>query len=165
MLLDYRSIIQIDEGCLDTEWARHSSCYMDVIEAQVAASEQLDKLRDKLSGTEAIIACDVRRNPEMYGAQKITDQVVKEIVASSDKIIVLQSEILQARRQLALLNGVVTAMEHRKKALENLVELYVCNYQSEPRPLSRVGREEADQILNQPIHNKIGNSFTKRARS
>lgn len=160
--MDYRKLVSIDAGSLDKEWQDAPSRYMEVVEAQTDAQSMVDSLKDKLEVTEAVLANDIRKNPDKYGLVKLTDTMTKDLVASDPSLIEIRTQLLAAKKQASLLSGLATAMEHRRKALGYLVELFIRNYQSSPTTSTPIGKEAGAKISMGSTHEEIANRLKPR---
>lgn len=161
----YKKAVAIDGARLDCEWLRHPELYMDLVEAKVEARESLDRAKDALSVLRAECNAKVRRSPERYGIDgKATEGAINAAVDEHPKIVAANARLLELRREHDLVSGAVDAMDHRKKALENLVQLHLSNYRSEPR--AKRGDEEAiKQALNKPSQDGIATSINRRRQN
>jgi hypothetical protein len=131
--MDYRNTMAIDETRLDREWAGQASRYMEFAEHSAAASALVDELKDRLSVMEAEVADSIRNSSE-----KVTEGRIREAVLLDADVREATRKLNAAKKEYALVRGAVDAMEHRKKALENLVQLHLANYRSEPRATTDV---------------------------
>lgn len=83
--------------------------------------------------------------PEEFGIEKATDARVNcAVVADEDYQAALQ-KMLDYKHALDVYSAVVTALDHKKKALENLVTLFGQDYFSTPRadPKNAAAMDEA----------------------
>jgi hypothetical protein len=126
--MNYRDAMSIDESRLDREWAGQASTYMELVEHSAAASKVVDELKDRLGVIEADTEERIRRvNDDMKEA------AIKAAILLAPAVKDAKAKLNAARHELVLVRGAVDAMDHRKKALENLVQLHLANYRSEPR--------------------------------
>lgn len=164
MSMDFQSFVHIDEGALDVEWRNQPARYLEVAEAQSDAAAEVSRLVDRLESAESELGGMIRANPEMYGITKLTDPAVKEAVSSSERVKRLKDEIIEAKRTQSRLSGLLAAMDHRRRALENLVELWARNYHSEPRPISAEAREKVNASETGAVHDEIGKRLLRGRR-
>jgi hypothetical protein len=166
--MNYREAIAIEEHSLDREWAGHPELYMDLVEAKVESREKLDLARDAYSVLRAECSARIRANPSKYGiGDKVTEGAINAAVDSHPKVQAANARITALKREHDLVSGAVDAMEHRKKALENLVQLHLSNYRGEVRmPKALRGKEDAvAEVLDKPAQSRVANNMNSRRRN
>lgn len=129
---DLNKLLEIDINALDVEWIRHPAVFMEISEELADARKKLDKLKWKYDVMAADEENDIRSNPEDHGITKITEGLVKSAIASSSKLQAFQGKILDQQHEVGLLSSCVTALEHKKRALEKLVILHGQQYFAGP---------------------------------
>lgn len=140
-------LMDIDLNVLDREWleqpkhmyqygAALADAWKGLREAKAYAEVQWAELK-RLA---AKIDLDVRKHPDSYGLDKITEAVVANAVLTSVKYIRKQEECFEADRQIAsanhdvdILDAAVKALQDKRSSLENLVRLHGQNYFSTPK--------------------------------
>ena len=130
--MSYEEDVSIDKFNLDAEWVRQSSLYLKYGEKHAEARAVVDKLKKQLRIIQAEKALEIRKDPESFGFQKVTDKIVADLVDSSDEVKSINKQLYQAKHNEEMLSASVSAMEQKKKALENLVSLYLTGYFSKP---------------------------------
>jgi len=135
-----RNGLQIDENNLDKEWLAQPSMFFKCAEDAAMAKRLLDQARNKLEVTKAKVSKDVRENPGNYDLQKVTEAAVEVAVSGDDEYQEAQEAVVDARYAVGICDAMVSAMDHRRRALENLVHLFLSSYYSEPR--APRGKEE-----------------------
>lgn len=128
-----QSIFSIDQLQLDKEWSKQSKLYFDWAEQLAEARTAYDKQESVFEVVQAELDKKIRAEPEKY--------VDKATEASIKNAIILQPEYQDADRilrkkkhDMRVLEAAVTALDHKKKALEKMVDLLLSNYYSDPRP-------------------------------
>lgn len=129
--LNFELDTAIDPHILDEEWATQSSLYMEYCKQWATESKELDRLKKQLPILEAKVGNDIRENPGNY-SYKLTVDAVNNLIASNEEVIAMNNEIIEKTYTVNLLRGALTALDHKKKALENLVMLFGLNYFSGP---------------------------------
>ncbi len=114
--------------------------------------EHAVKLADARSDYERSIAAQdltwaemdkmIRTDPASYELVKATESSVKEAITRSKRYQRAVLAVIDARKSMDDLQAAVTALDHRKRALEKLVDLQLANYFSTPSPKDRFEREE-----------------------
>ena len=129
--LNFEQDLSIDKYKLDQECVTHSALYYRYSELVANAKNQVGVLQDnlKLIMGEVNIAI---RNKLTKDEIKITEALVNAEVEKSQKVSDAREELREAELNLARLQAGVSAFEHRKSQLDNLVKLYCSGYFSTP---------------------------------
>src|SRR5690606_19360446 len=85
---------------------------------------------------------DIRSDPESFQLEKVTEKAVEATVPLHPKVAKARQSLIEAKHGADVLQAAVNALEHRKRALESLVQLYGMEYYSEPR----ASGEDADAL-------------------
>lgn len=139
------SVLEIDEFNLEREWTRQPKLYFlwarETAEARLAMDEA--KADAELARAEADSA--VRDDPVGHGINgKVTEKMVEAAVLQSAGHVGAVRKLARAKHRYEIMSALVSALEQRKSALENLVRLYLANYYAEPR--AREHEEELEEI-------------------
>lgn len=146
--MDYRQAMMIDEANLDREWAGQADRYMEFAEHAAAASALVDELKDRLGVEEAEAEERIRNSND-----DMKEAAVKAAVLLDRRVRDAKAKLNATKKELALVRGAVDAMDHRKRALENLVQLHLSNYRSTPR-IRDEGAREAFRTTSADTQNK-----------
>jgi hypothetical protein len=93
------------------------------------ARVEYDKVKNALEVVEAEIDLDIRESPDKYTtSKKITETHIKNLINTNEKRIEAFKKVLKAKSNMDILYASVTALEHKKSALEKLVVLYGQSY-------------------------------------
>ncbi len=139
---ELESISDIDEFALDKEWSRQTRIYMTYALQLAEAKKELLDAKAALDLIKAELDLRIRECPENYGLKKVTEPAIENaIILRKDYKLALKA-MHHAKHKVDTFQAVVDGMEHRKKALENLVVLEGRNYFSAPQDRSGVGIEE-----------------------
>jgi len=137
---------QIDEHSLDKEWVNQPRLYHKYAEAAADARRDMDEARNILEITKAEINKEVRTNPEKFGLKKkVTELAVAAAVSAATEVRDAEQEVIDARHRYDVLQAAVYALDHRKRALQGLVALFMANYFSTPRA-PEGAKEEMEQV-------------------
>lgn len=127
--LDFEKDISINKYKLDEECLSHASIYARYAEAQAEAKTKVSLAKDNLELVQA----------ERYDAikEKLEKKGIKTTIPMMDKAVLSDEEVIDAKNKLrraediyAKLSVSVSAFEHRKSELDNLVKLYCSGYYS-----------------------------------
>ncbi len=138
--------MDIDLSQLEIEWQGQAPMYEKAAKGLAEARRAAAELDIELTVVKAEAGKEVRTNPDEFGMEKVTEAAIKEAVDTHKKVIRLRKKMAEARYLVDLLEGTCRALEHRKRALEKEVELFLAGYFAAPkekrRSLSPVGRNE-----------------------
>ena len=129
--------LSIDKTSLDQEWVEQPALYFKWAKAAADANSDLDRAKSRLELVEAELASSIRGNPSDYGMDKATDKSVDAAVPLQPEYQSAVRKVNEAKHSLAVANAAVNALEHRKRALSLLVELWIREYytaDSSPKP-------------------------------
>ena len=128
---DTPDILDIDKTRLDEEWVNQPRQFAILAQKLADAKREIERCKAALELTEAELSRSIRKNPSKYDIGKITEGAIREVIT-----IRTQSEIhdlIEARHTADELQAVVNAMDHRKRALQDLVYLFGMDYHAEPK--------------------------------
>ena len=92
----------------------------------------------------------IRRNPEKFGLEKVTEKAVENLVTLDPRVDRAERKVLLAKRKVDGLQAMVSALEHRKKTLEGLTYLFGMDYYAEPR-LPKNVKERREKVKNDKV--------------
>jgi hypothetical protein len=125
-------VLAIDELRLDKEWVGQPQLALNWNEKLAEARHVHDLAKADLDTLAARLGASIRLKPERYQIEKITESAITMAVQLDLEYIAQQRRVIDARHEVELVQAVVTAIEHRKRALTKLVDLHLSNYFSEP---------------------------------
>lgn len=160
----------IDLDKLDRDWVTHASTVYefalqlaDARDDRDRAKAALDIANDDLDRMAAEVELDVRRHPERFGIEKITEAVVKASVLICPKYRDAQEVVYTARRRVnkalhdvGILEAAIKALDHKRDGLEAAGRLFGMSYFAAPR----VDRETHAAVAD----SSIDRAFKKRSR-
>lgn len=140
------SYFQIDIFRLEEEWANHVQIMAEHVDLLSAAREQWERAKAQvevakaeLDEADAEIDLDVRKNPQKYGLDKIVEKAVEKTVLIQAKhkeafarLMDCKMKVIKRKRAVDDLEGAVEVLEHKKKAISDLVVLQGRDYFSTP---------------------------------
>jgi hypothetical protein len=147
--LDYERDLFIDESALDVEWLNQPLLMMRYSKQLAKAEKEVSRLKEKQRVVFATTDKDVRTNPGDYKISvKLTEEVVKNAVLSSDEYQDISAELIEAQYEYNMLKAAVESIKQRKDALQDLVRLHGQQYfagPSIPRDLSHEAKQRHDK--------------------
>ena len=142
----------VDKNRLDEEWVRHIPLYHSHADQLADAREALERAKaaeevsdDDRKYIAAQLDLAVRKDPMAYGLEcadgkKPTEGAIGNAVTVSKRYRKAQQAcydardvVIKAKHKTDLLESAVKTLDHRKKAIEDLVTLRLKDYFSEPR--------------------------------
>ena len=124
----------INQGRLDEEWLGQPKAFYRYALRLADAKADLERAKADRDVTAAEVDQEIRANPAAFGlGDKQTEAAIKNAGAVEVRIIKANKAIIKAKHEVDILQAAVDAMDHRKKALENLVHLFGMNYFAEPK--------------------------------
>ena len=153
METDVSFTVQIDEFNLDKECIRLPSDYLKAANQAADARKDVDELKNEMEVVDADCSKKIRNDPSLYGLEKITEAAVRNVIVLSKKYQAVVSKLNEAKHRLELAQALVSAMEHKKRALTMLVELHGMSYFAEVRPSQR-GKEAQEKMTQGRVRRK-----------
>ena len=152
--MEYEKDIQIDKHQLDTEWLRQPMLYQHYSELLADADAEKNEAQAYLDYLKAKLDADIRGNPPEFGLLKATEGAIEAAIQMQDSYREAVKNLISCKKNLKILEGVVRAMDHRKNALEDLVQMWLRGYWSEPKikteakeKVAEISKEKQDDAL------------------
>lgn len=145
-------IFDIDLTMLDKEWMEHSKLFFRFSLKVTKAARKVAEAKAELDLVCSGLASKMRMSPKKYGlGSKATEAAIKSKIPSRKKYKKYFDKLNDTIENHSTLQNVVTALDHRRRGLERLVQLHGQNYFSEPKPLDERSRMIADKIVKQSV--------------
>jgi len=144
-------LLEPDPLRLDEEWTSQPKLYHEVADELEQAKHKLRLAQLELEIAEAEASLEVRtRDPEELGLKSITEDVVKRLVVLDKRVRNAKEKTTTLEGQVGEASVKVRAAEHRKTALENLVQLKIRDYIAEPRMPKNNTDEKRREVFRKP---------------
>lgn len=140
---------------LHEEWVRQPQMARAYGNAYAIACRQTMKKKAHLDFIFAEMDAKIRKDPAAFGMEKTTEPAIKAAILSSEDYIAAQKEHIEATYAELDARAAVTAMEHRKKALEDLVILHGRSYFATPVDRSRARQAEETQLEERKVNTRL----------
>lgn len=141
-----KSIVEIDELNLDKECVRLPSDYLKHANASSELKKKMDMLKAEFEVAQAEVSAMIRKNPEKYGLEKVTESGIHSAMLLSKRYRQAEYGLLEAKAEQDMAQNVVWALEHKKRSLTLLVELHGMGYFSNPK-ITREGKQAVDDMM------------------
>lgn len=127
-----KALFEIDLNELETHWQDHPRLVMQYSTELADARLDLEEDEAELEAVRARADFTVRKDPQKFGQEKLTEPAIKGIVSKNKAVRDCEARCRKARHKVNMLSGILRTLDHRKRALENLVKLHGQNYFSVP---------------------------------
>jgi hypothetical protein len=136
--------LSIDKTALEQEWVEQPALYFEWAKEAADCQSVLDREKSRLDVVKAELEQSIRDNPGQYNVAKVTEASVAAAILTQPEYQAAVRKVNDARHAHGVANAAVNALEHRKRSLSMLVELWVREYytaDSSPRARSPKGEE------------------------
>jgi hypothetical protein len=127
---NYSDDLNVDVNALDKEWEKQPKYYMYYATQEAEAQEVRDKAVQRLSIVKSEMDAKVRKNPEVYGIEKVTETAISNVVNNDKEYREAENAIIEATKQMKIITAAVIAFDHKKRALTKLTDLWIAGYYS-----------------------------------
>lgn len=140
-------IFDIDKYLLDDEWLNQPKLYFRWAVQLEDARADLENAKSEFDLTKAEIDLEIRSHPDRYSLpEKITENMIKASIPSQPEHKEAEEDYFTAKYRVGVLQAAVTALDHRKRALEKLVDLHGQKYFASPRASNETAKETVEEI-------------------
>jgi DNA-binding transcriptional LysR family regulator len=146
-LSDAELDIAIDEHRLDEEWVRQPRLYHVYSLKTADARWAMDQAKAHFELVQAELDAAIRDDPLGYGLEKISEVRLAACIVKQPEYLEALEALNNARHKVQVFQAAVSALDHKKGALENLVKLRLAEYYSDPKssPSDRDAVEEMEK--------------------
>ena len=130
--MNFKDDLQINKFALDLEWEKQPVLFIEWAEKSVEASFVKDKTKEKLELIMAELDMEMRKDPNSFGIEKITETVVLNTIKRHLRYQEIYNLYLESIKSFKLFEIVKEAFDHKKKALEKLTYLFISGYWAIP---------------------------------
>jgi hypothetical protein len=126
---NYQRDVQIEVNSLDLEWVRHPHKFMYYSETAAKANDIVRRMKNDLELIDAKLDKEFRESME----GKVTEGAVKAKITEDERHLQALMNYNDSLYHAELCAAAVKAMEHKKVALQNLVQLLSASYFAGPK--------------------------------
>lgn len=123
----------VDENNLLEEWQGQASMMLDYGIRLADARQEEDECRAALAVVVSELDRDIREDPEKYGLPKVTDSIINNAIPGQPKHKKAMSLLNKARHEVRVLQAVVDALDHRKRTLQGMTDLWLRQWYADPK--------------------------------
>lgn len=126
------SFFNIDRDRLDVAWLNQPALYFDYAIKLADARREHDEAKATLDVVKAELDMKIRTAPERYNVAKVTETAVAAAILQHRSYQTALEEVGEAKHTMDVYAATTAALEHRKAALQALVQLHGQNYFAKP---------------------------------
>lgn len=126
-------VLSIDRDRLDDEWRKQAEVYGKWCLKLADKKAELDIAESKLDVVVAELDYAIRKAPDRYNIAKVSEPAIKLAIRAQEQHQKATARVNRLKHEVATIDAYVRALDHKKKALENLVVLWMHDYFAEPR--------------------------------
>lgn len=153
----YERDLDIDESALDVEWLTQAGKMFKYCRLQAEAQRDMTLAKERQEYAEATINKLVRGDPDKYGVQAgsrgVTEDAIKAAVRTHPEYQKAVEEYIDAKYEYDVVSGAVRSFDHRKAALEKLVQLFGASYFAGPQVPRNIAEER--QMRDAHVQSKV----------
>ena len=142
---NFEQDVSIDPNSLDVEWQKQASLVHKYGILLSDAISERDKAKENLEIVRAEIDLDIRKNFKEYGLEKTTEGAISATILNEKDFIEAQETVHDANHNVNVLQSAKNALEHKKKALEYMTQLYLSGYWAEPKITSEAQEKYSEK--------------------
>lgn len=122
----------IDRDRLDVEWEKQAETFHSYAVLLANRRDRLNEAEAALDVCEAELGLAIRNDPARYQVPKVNNDAISETVRVQPEYQEAVRAVNKAKHRVELTKAAVDAMDHKKKALENMVVLHGRAYFADP---------------------------------
>ncbi len=134
---DYIDDLKINENDLESEWISQAGKYMFYADQWAKAVLVRDTAKIKAEYTYAKLDTEIRGNWNKYFDSKPTEGAIKGKIIQHDDYQDSQKHLVECNEDVNVYYGCKVAFDHRKTALQSLVQIRLSGFHAEPRNIHR----------------------------
>lgn len=112
-------------GDLPEQWQAQPAMMLRWTTELADAIQEQDMAKMRLGLAESDANVRIRADPSEYGLTKATETTVLAAIQGDQQYIDAYTEHVEAKHRVARLRGLVDALDHRKRALQSLTDLWL----------------------------------------
>lgn len=122
--------LYIDRNILDRETELQPKKMAKYSRDLAEAKQDVLEAKAKLELIAAELDPKIRRNPDKYGVETVTEPQVAKAIVRNKEYQKAQTELFELQREEADLKAIVNTLDHRKQAISDMVKLHLAGYWS-----------------------------------
>lgn len=140
---------KIDIYNLEGEWESHTQMVGNAVQLAADCHKAYEDAEEYAEFVAAQTELSIRANPEESGLKNVTDKAVAAAVKVDPSCRAAIRKMIEAKHAMKEADGAVTTLEHKKRALTKLVDLWVKEYYSAPVHSGTQGNGETRMTMDE----------------
>ena len=150
---DQPDFYQFDKYRLEVEWEKQPKLFWEY--SKVLAERRADVERARAD--EKVVYAEVEQEFRLSKVDdKVTEAAVKAAVLVSDRYRGAVESRIKSEFDADIAQAAVSTLDHRKRALENEVSLFLSGYFAKPRLVKKEDQDELDMMKKRKLRNPEG---------
>lgn len=133
MTQEFKEDMAIDPHALEDEWMAQPALYWKYSQLQTQAQRERDRAKEAMDVMKSKLDLSIREDHTAYGLSKITEGAVLSTILANEDYRVALANYNECNYNYVLMSNAIRALEHKKKALENMVSLWLGSYFAGPK--------------------------------
>jgi len=137
----------IDLNRLDEEWIGQPKTFFKYAAELADARKELEEAKAELDVLKATIDKNIRDDSDAFGLPgKTTETLISNTILLQPLYQNAMKDYREKKHRVDMVQAAVSALDHRKSALERLVSLHGQNYFATPKPIDSESEEAVHDI-------------------
>jgi hypothetical protein len=159
---DFKTEIFINKNELDEELVKQPQLYCYWAEQEAAALYERDKNKEKLDLVKAELDGEIRKNPNKYGIEKITESAISNAIIQNSKYKEANDFYLQSVQDARILGVAKISFDMRNNSLKGLVSLFVSGYWASNPKESSMAKDLKEEAVRKEHYESLKEGIRKR---
>lgn len=147
-------LFDIDEFDLVNEWKKQPKFFLHYAEQLADARRDFEQVKAEREIVRAETDREIRKDPKKFGLEKITETVIENTITLNVTYQRINSKWLETKGKVDTLQAIVDGLDHRKRALEKIVDLFLSGYYAECKTPKGNNKEVYEDIQKKDIRGK-----------
>jgi hypothetical protein len=149
---------KLDLGNLDENALEQASLCAEWSTRWATACLKRDQLKEKLTVLRATLDDKIRKEA---GSEKPTENKINQTILLNEEHQQVSQELIEAQYEVNLYLAARESMDHRRKAIDALVELFKANYYAGKQPYKEMSEKKSEEVQNESL--KTSSRLVRRA--
>lgn len=157
---DFEKDLVIDRNALDEAWENQALLFCKWAEREVNALDERDRAKENVDLVRSEVDTDIRKN---VGDKKPTENAIASTIQQDNRYKSAMDNYLTKVHDAKILSVAREAFDHRKTALVKLTDLFLAQYNAEPRE-SSFAKKVIEEKSREQHYDNLNRSMGKRKR-
>lgn len=143
-------MFDLELDSLDKYWLEQPKLVASFGKRLANARNAYERAKVKQEVIQAEAEMEIASSPEDFGIEKATVSAINSAIIRHPKVKAAVRKTLKRKHNVDILQTVLNALEHRKRALEGLVDLHGQSYFAVP-----ISSKEGQRVIEDKIKNRV----------